>query len=148
MHLNGPDLEPVAAQGQHVTTGERPNKTTHSRANTPIPTSAPSHNPFDWTNLAVSPLEKICCRYLPPPNQHKQKHFPARYGGEGEGESSPGDGASQRLTMRALLRSYPARDSSNRTDFVRGPDLSHLEHFHLRYIVDSAVMEPGLGVLW
>ena len=23
-----------------------------------------------------------------------------------------------------------------------------LEHFHLRYIVDSAVMEPGLGVLW
>ena len=23
-----------------------------------------------------------------------------------------------------------------------------LEHFHLRYIVDSAVTEPGLGVLW
>ena len=23
-----------------------------------------------------------------------------------------------------------------------------LEHFHLRYIVNSAVMEPGLGVLW
>jgi hypothetical protein len=23
-----------------------------------------------------------------------------------------------------------------------------LEHFHLRYIVDSGVTEPGLGVLW
>ena len=25
---------------------------------------------------------------------------------------------------------------------------SFLEHFHLRYIVNSAVTEPGLGVLW
>jgi hypothetical protein len=27
-------------------------------------------------------------------------------------------------------------------------DLRRLEHFHLRYIVDSGVTEPGLGVLW
>jgi hypothetical protein len=26
--------------------------------------------------------------------------------------------------------------------------LGLLEHFHLRYIVDSTVTEPGLGVLW
>src|ERR1035437_10203524 len=31
---------------------------------------------------------------------------------------------------------------------AQGLNSWNLEHFHLRYIVDSAVTEPGLGVLW
>lgn len=76
MHLNGPDLEPATAQRNSVITRERPNQLTHSRANTTIPASNPSHNPFHWTILAVSPLEEPVWRHIHPAILHIPNDFP------------------------------------------------------------------------